>query len=554
MTTPATDVEIERYDKNYNDYLLQHLLTIDYKRYEIILEQCLPLYIPRELETQPPPLKKIKKDDKDKKFLTVFKGVIYSTVGSTICDGKQEVFIKNIINSLLNEKSNEKYVASILYAVALFQLSEDVNVMANSTGLLRRPTLGFWLDDILKYFDQDIIECFHEIDNKWSSIVEDMIAEQRQDLADFAKKMTCKLVSVCFNNKVKNYDEIMRDSKFTYSQIGMLLLCEIAGIDNMKRWLSKSSYYSNFQCGDILPFSKMFVPMETEKIRNWHRYYDSSLENAPLVIKNMGYPNIAEDDASNGYILLRLFYSDRLKTWAVSSMITTCYNIVGQRCGGFRETYYKEHVLDVQLVVVGRFVCVQIHGENVDLCDLEDAIYLEQANEVGFQFIAITMGLYKRMLLYLNPYYDLPNNYAYNENSYFMFISRENNEHSQLFFYAHLPKQHRIDCQDYDAEEREQYRLDRINDINNYISKFIILKKWYDRAGGIGYDMDQLESLFQIGKFLNDEEVISSGAKFIGKVIGDKNQNSEAEFIRYTQTEKEAMDVFDSLFKKCKIF
>ena len=532
-----------------HEYVFKNLLSINYdpsfyKPYDDILGRCLPHYILRELESEPSPSKKMRKDSK--KFC-IFKGVMYSTVGSVICDSKQEVFLQNILNILndkLNEENEEKYVMSVFYAIALFQLSEDINIMADSKDEIVRPTIGYWLDDIVKYFDHH---------DRWSLIAKKMIAEQRQHLASFAKAMVHVLVYIHLNNKGENYDELMRNSKFTYPQIGMILLCEIAGLYNMERWLNNSSYYSNYRCGGILPFSKMFVPIEqkkSKKKRHWENCGDSSLEAPPYVIENINDQIIAEDEDINGYILLRVLNGDMLKRWALSCMMTISYIIASGRYTVWKERYIKEPVLDAQLVVDESygFVCVQIRGKQVDLTDLKNAADLgDEEIEVGFHFIALTMALYKRMLLYLNPDYHLTMS---DNNSYFMFISRENNEHSKLFFYAHQPELRNVDEQD--AEVCEQQKWDRVNEINDDISKFIIWKKWYASHNGSEYIIDEMGGLFHLNYFLNDQEVITAGAKFIAKMIGDECKNLENPFIKYEQTDEESMDAFECWLEEYK--
>ena len=239
----------------YNDYyIFQNLLNTNYKHYDDILGQCLPHYIVR----------------KDSNNFYILNEIFYSTVGSSICDSKQEDFIKNIINILneeLTKENKRKYASYILYAVALFQLSEDVNMMGKSTDKILQPTLGYWFTHTVKYFYGENVDN----NNKWSLITQHMITELRQDLADFTMKMLNSLVSVCFNSKGENYDEIIRYSKFTYPQIGMLLLCNIAGLYNMKRWLRKSNYYSKYRCGDISPYSKVFIPNKNKRGKKTRR-------------------------------------------------------------------------------------------------------------------------------------------------------------------------------------------------------------------------------------------------------------------------------------------
>ena len=347
---------------------------------------------------------------------------------------------------------------------------------------------------------------------------------------------------------IKQHLKDVTGVNFTTPQVGILTLCEIVGNECMRKYLSDANYYKSFEYNVGMALSTMFVPIERHpKYKPQWKNCQDIFEFPPDTIKEDSGKIIAEPK-SHGYILLQILNRKKLITWAISCMMVRCYITLGER-HKFLEEYYRQHVLDVQLVVneSSGFVCLQIDNSNIstDLTDLDDVIYLEQANETGFQFISTTIAVYTRILLYLDPHYELldPAPNTNHSNSYFMYTSRDVGCYSKLFFYAHEANLH---C---NQEVGQQPKI-LVNKISDLIFKFILEKNWYDRCIYMGYDIDQLDSLFQIGNFLNDKEIIISAAKFICKIRQNKHCFSNKHpFVRYTLSKEQAIDLFDKLFK-----
>ena len=530
-----------------NRELLKSLVE-NYKVYEDILKRCLPFYYPKYTD---------KRKREENKTLTIFNSIVYSTVGSAIYEGKQQKFIENIIYTLKDkytELNSKNYITCLYCAVALFQLSEEEAAIIGNN---EKRKLGYWLDYFLDKTE-------HQRKQKLTL----------EKYKTFSRDLVKNLVSGCLKSGAQDIIYQMNahyKSPFTEPEIGLLILTELVGLENMKKWLLDGNFYKNYKCSflstGILPLSKMFLPLEKAEINNVNKKKDNVTSDYYDVNKICyNIPNCLKDRQmkfnKNSACLIELHDSELIKIWAVSCMINTCYLILGEKSKLLQ--IYKPYILDVQMVVtIGgdddddddndiMDVCLFFPSTSINcikgLTDLQDVGYLEQNKEPGYQYIAATLAIYLRMLLFLNPYPQISNPFT---STYYLFISRHYNSenYSKLFFYANKPSFiYREEITQIDNKHRQI----KIDEINNFISKFILEKKWDTHIE------KNPSTLFRLEHYLNIPQIITGGAQFIKNIYANDFEYTEQEdpnyFLKYTRRENHAKLEYDRLYRNMYIY
>ena len=143
---------------------INHLLSS--REYEEILHRSLPHQKPKNVKSiysiynDQPPKKRTKTSGTIVPHnLTLFRGYIYSAVGSAILDQKQSDVTQRIVSTLSQgiNNNNQDYISCIYLAIALFQLTED-SIVINTSDSKRKTSLGYWLDGLLNFFPETHIK------------------------------------------------------------------------------------------------------------------------------------------------------------------------------------------------------------------------------------------------------------------------------------------------------------------------------------------------------------------------------------------------------------
>ena len=454
------------------------------------------------------------------KFSAIFNSRVYSYVGSRIHRRDEAEFSQEILDAIITKEgehhSDLDSFSALQRAIALLQLLQDENRVKN-----KLPAVGYWVEQLLGY--------------------EAVATISSERLYEACLVFVNSLIKACVfkiedNNTIDSISEnVYVVGDLSLSEIGFLVLCAIIPIEEMREVKTFN------RCAVGLNVSKIFVPVcQTRHNAAWKSIEE--IFTTPPEIFNTTTDLKGMVDSCKDFILVPLENKELLKEWAISCMLSNAFEYLGDK------NSVKNHHLDIQLVFEKstQRVCVQIWNatKGHDLTDLEDAVYMEQYNDPAFEFIAFNMALYLRMLLYIDPNYRLLDPY---KNSYFIFTSRECDTVSKVYFIAHAPTKNK--------SQKEEELM--VNEINNFISKFIIKNSWYDRDSRTGYNIDDLQSLFEIALIVNNEEVVRAGAEFIAKILQveeqlKKKENLMRKFVKFSQTPKQAMKSFDVIFNKYK--
>ena len=551
-------------------------LSIQYEKFEEYLGSALPHFERKKVDiistskSLEPPGKKQKKLV-NISFRTVFNEIVYSSIGSSIKDGNQKEFIQIIVDTLFDQESTlMERKSSFCMAVATLQLLQDVSVI-NSSTILKKPAVGCWFEDILENYNenQSILISLKKT-SKYQKELEQMSFHLVQSLV--IRFCANAVVDDDDNDDVDKKDIISKfnndyviGSNFTLSEFGLLFLC-FQNVDIAKICI-KPSFASKFQCNVGLPaLSELFIPIRyhgAKQVKQKWMTCQDFFNVTPECFKEEKIDEEIDTEALSsslqplvwqnnklGYTLVSISTKDMLRQWGISMLCSNCFNFTHSK---YKVTvpYVIDHILNIQLVIDSNsgFICVCIDDEEFvfDMSDVQDATYLEQCNQPAYHFISNHFASYLRMLLYLNPNYRLPL-----DKSYFMAADHHFYKHSKMFFVPSIPS---LSGQDSLQTEKEIKILkeSRVNGINNFISKYIIDQGWFDpryHFRRLGYDICSLEELFQIGFFLNDEEHICKGARYLAKVL-DVDFVLEKPLEQFCQTFKEGKSKFD-IFFKCK--
>ena len=508
-------------------------ISYNYEIYEEkILKNFLPNYSSKQQQYNNfPPPKKTKIITTTNNDINILGGYIYSAVGDANQDTKkQEKLLNEIVNTLIYSQLKNgieyenKYLVCIFMAIALFQLNAD-----DST----TKEIGYWLDETIESFRRN------------EAVAISSQQQQQRDFSNFSEQLLQKLLLKKYGIST-NYDEIKQKLKeyttieFTLSEIGMLTVYEIIlsnprnekiDANNLYNVLIiNSSNHHYYYDNDVGPnLSTVFMPItKTKKSRQWIKYNDYFLHKPHVFKKNEEEEEeeertIAVDD-DNKYVLVRISTLEMFQMWAVSYMMTRCYLILGEKHGYEVATKYRERVLDIELVIddVSRNVCVRISGCCAN--EMQDTPYFQKDDPYVYQFIAVTIATYRRMLLYINP------NFILGTPTHDHFIHTNHDGClSKMFFVALKPSMHT-------NPELSPSPEAVINNTNDIISKFFISNASYTTYNSIF-------PIFQIERYMNDEEIIIAGAKFIKNIY----KYEDPPFIKYTRSNVESLTTFINL-------
>lgn len=533
-------------------------LSIQYKNYESYLELAMPHFERKKLDIgslKPPPKKKTKKNPPKKKTeknppkkkpLTTFHEIIYSSIGSAIKDGTQREFVQKLIDKLFYSTCKLQRKSSFCTAVALLQLLQDADIINSFAVPGKNPRVGCWFKDILENFDgknpifttlKKPIKYHTELEQMSYQLVHSLLSkicaiDIDKDNIDFITKFNEKFVAGINN--------------FTLPEFGFLLLCfknsDIVTI---------CTYPEFARCflGDteLVALSELFIPIRYSSARISVQKWISSKDYFIIPAECLGGDDASVwQSRSDGfkYTLIRISTKDMLLRWAISMLCSNCFELFQDRT--------TEHVLDLQLVIdnLSGFPCVSIDEDFLGplISDKIDAVWMEGYNQPAYHFTSTHLAIYLRMFYYLNPYYRPP---PLNK-SYFISTDDIRYNYSKMFFIPKIPELYRSKHLCYLTEDKiKTKKQKKISKINDYISAYAIYNQWIDCGTFLfnrGYDKDAIEDLFGIGKYINKEEIISKGAKYITSIL-DVDFIPEKPFEKFSQKKEEGIEQFDKYFK-----
>ena len=467
-------------------------------------------------------LRKTKKVKTSFHEIKILPGVIYSGVGSTIHDKKQEACIEIILDTLLQEKNKciREYLSGIYFSIALFQLHINDN-------------LGFWLDEVIEKSREMRNGDENYLVMNWSSLKSSLF---ENEIRIFVEKFILKLIAKFFpkSDRYTNCGDIIAyfsnmGIDLNLSQIGMLILCQIDG--DIDKYLDQAEHMTNKHVINYfrgaIPLSKMFVPIETSQCKfKWRE----SKHTECLSYTKWG------NNVYFRYTFVDIPNIRQLKAWAISSMINNCYHVLAKRQEEEVKVPYiinhEEYVMNLQLTIEksSQRVCIKFdntvmrkYGENVyanctdhikERIDIQDFHF---SLKFIYHFTTMTFMMFLRMLIYLHPNLKLGN--KYNDAKFHM-----ENKNISYFRYRNKlcfgDKPTLSFCSNdvghiyIDGKNRVE-RSKRVNDIYKFIYKYYINNKYVCETVLL------VKNVLNVCTYLNDKSVIIGGAEFIKNVHGN---------------------------------
>ena len=216
-------------------------------------------------------------------------------------------------------------------------------------------------------------------------------------------------------------------------------------------------------------------------------------------------------------------------------MLKSCYYLLGDKYGYSQKDNYKEHLIDLHIVVdnVSGMVCVQIYKDH------HDDDYLTTLTQVrnifrntfddytprAYQVFGTLVAIYTRMLLRVNSE-ELQPNIDFIKN-HFLFTKNWGGPGIQMFFYALKPSVPKIHTDNPYTVKVNQIVQDIFGLMIRLDGRHVLSLDNYDYDSN---DNDafkdevarcvniELEPLYHICSLLNDTDIIKQGAKFIKNV------------------------------------
>ena len=465
--------------------------------YRKLLSDFLPRVDENLDGNSPPPAKKSNRVETEKLKILFFND--YSQVAEFIHGNGAER--RDVLSKHLAEKSRE----GVHFAVAAFQLLQD----RMRGGSSKSSAIGYWIEELISKEEKNAEEIVSaaDLEKTCLAIIENLL----RLYFDFDTSNATNFVSTAAAKLNRGVDFT---SDLSIPETGILLLNfamekELAAIANVTKEPTDFLDSDHQKCRKYLfaPFSRyMFVPV-------YYRNGDEETFTGPLDIKSdEEVDQVIDENRHLRLIALPEHDKEFFKRMAISCVISNCVR------NSFFEKLPCQLVLDDETRQI--YAQFQIfRGDSPTYYGATNIVAYRGKYEKVMAYVTECIGLYARMLLYVNP------NLSVEENPAMDLLSACGRE---LFAVLPLP--------------RRKYAVDEANAISriNIVTlKFILHNQIYplfqstiDTFRGGAYDVE---------RFINDEELVKSGARLVSLILdADVVSSSDNNFILYNGRRDEA--------------
>ena len=442
--------------------------------------------------------------------------------------------------------------AGMYFALATFQLLQDRKRRESE-----RCTIGHWFEELTTNKTAEEIITTVDLENTCAKVIKELLMlffnfrhdkdgeekekeEEEEEENGDAVTATTNFVS---ESIAKINGELLLSRALTMSEIGLILLnCamgdDLADIDlketNPMEWYLRKTKKMHERSSDRYIYEQfseyLFVPV-------YHRNGEEIAEKDKFGIsftKEVDYFH----DKIKGLTLIALPADDDkfFKKMLISCIISNCALKCNKKYGILNFHPMERYILPCQLV--SDYETGQIYAE-FEMFDSRppDHIWSTNAASHGYGnimfFITACISLYARMLLYVNP------NLSIEENTVMDLFAAQSCE---MFILLPLP-----------------YRKEAVNEeeaisrINKTALRYIIDNHFHPSILQPSID-DFGEEIFEVDRFIDNEELVKKGAKLISQILEEGVVSSDKNFIFYNTKKQEEKEFFKRYTKDYNIF